>query len=101
MPLALSDLCEFRGFLLRILALAAPVGWIEAQQTWIVDDTQPAALVTIQSAIDVAQPGDLVLVEAGSYPPFTLSKPLRIVAVGKGSVHVGAGSFVPTRCCTA
>ncbi len=48
-----------------ILAMISTWGFT---RTWIVDDNGPADFVTIQAAINAAQPGDLIEVRAGSYP---------------------------------
>ena len=53
-----------------------------AQSTWVVDGlSRPGTQFTdIQSALQAAAPGDLVLVRAGAnYAGFTLNQPLRII----------------------
>ncbi|TAJ18452.1 MAG: hypothetical protein EPO68_07830 [Planctomycetota bacterium] len=44
----------------------------------------------IQHAINAAQPGDTILVQAGSYSRIALTKPLRLIGAGSGQVVVGA-----------
>ncbi|MEM7305792.1 MAG: hypothetical protein AAF682_03945 [Planctomycetota bacterium] len=44
----------------------------------------------IQSAVDAAQPGDVILVQPGSYAKVTVDKPLRILGDGSGPVVIGA-----------
>ena len=43
----------------------------------------------IQRAIDVAMPGDVLLVRPGIYEGFTLDKPLQIIGAGQDDVIVG------------
>ncbi len=50
-----------------------------AGQTFTVDDNGPADFQTIQSAIDAAQDGDIVLIEPGEYEAFHLDKPLSLL----------------------
>jgi hypothetical protein len=73
---------------LAAAALALPLAAGDALR---VGPGQPFA--TIQSAIDAAAPGDLVLVEPGSYPRFTVAaKELAILAAGASfSVTPAAG----------
>ncbi|MEM7206035.1 MAG: hypothetical protein AAF628_37615 [Planctomycetota bacterium] len=58
---------------LMALAMALP-----AQQTLVVSPSGP--FTEIVAAINTAKPGDTILVRAGQYQNFTVSKPLRILA---------------------
>lgn len=61
-----------------LVLLALPT---TAQQTWTVDDDQPADFVEIQDAIDFASDGDTVLVSPGVYDQFLIDgKGLTIVS---------------------
>jgi hypothetical protein len=60
--------------------------------TLTVDDDGPAQFQQIADAIQAAQPGDLVLVEDGTYSPFALDKALTIL--GHGGAHVTGLSTV-------
>jgi len=51
-----------------------------AASTWVVDDSGGADFTTIQAAVDAASPGDVLLVQAGSYAAFTLDRDLSILA---------------------
>ena len=56
--------------------------------------TMPGA---IQSAIDTANPGDLILVDAGSYSEVVIMwKPVRLQGVGASSVIINAAKY-PTQ----
>lgn len=46
------------------------------------------AFTDIQAAVDAAQPGDVILVEPGTYGAFAVTKPLRILGAGSGVVRV-------------
>jgi hypothetical protein len=49
---------------------------------------------SIQAAIDAAQPGDLVLIDAGTYNELVVMwKPVRLQGVGAGSVLINAAKF--------
>lgn len=65
---------------------------LAAQTVHRVGASQPFA--TIQDAIDAAAPGDIVAVDAGTYPAFTLNKGLTIRAEPTGAV-VQAGTGTP------
>jgi len=55
---------------------------------------QPGNYSTIQAAVDAAVDGDIVLVEDGTYPPFTIEdKGLAIFALSNGKVTVGGMSY--------
>ena len=54
-----------------------------------------AAFSDIQAAIDAAQPGDVVVVLAGSYGPFQLAKPLHVIGAGSALVDVQAAPNAP------
>lgn len=53
------------------------------QQVLVVDPTNPGAFSALQPAIDAAQPGDTVLVRAGTYGEATVSKALALLADGE------------------
>jgi hypothetical protein len=81
--------------LLVSLALAVP-----AAQTWTVDDDGPADFAEISDAIENVAPGDVLLVEPGTYASFLLEEPLTILgrAGGErphvlGDVRIIAESF--------
>lgn len=60
--------------------------------TLTVDDDGPAQFQQIADAIQAAQPGDVLLVEDGTYAPFALTKALTIL--GHGGAHVTGHSTV-------
>lgn len=64
--------------LFRWLACALPVG-LAAQSVHLVG---PGGFATIQAAVDAAAPDDIVHVQAGTYFSFTVTKSLRIRALG-------------------
>jgi hypothetical protein len=80
---------------LRSVAAAACLASSAAADTIVVSsDGAPGSDYTnIQSAINAAQPGDLILIHPGSYTPFTLFKPLTLLASAPG-VEVSGTSFV-------
>jgi hypothetical protein len=49
-----------------------------------VDDDQPASFASITAAIAASQPGDVLIVEPGTYGPFTLSHSLTILGRAGG-----------------
>jgi hypothetical protein len=56
--------------------------------------TRVASGGSIQAAIDAAQPGDLILVDAGTYNELVVMwKPVRLQGVGAGSVLINAAKF--------
>ncbi|HEX6813489.1 MAG TPA: hypothetical protein VF384_17855 [Planctomycetota bacterium] len=54
----------------------------------------PGQLPTIQAAVDLAAPGDVVLVDAGVYPTFRVGKPLTITAVPSALVQIATKGAV-------
>ena len=70
------------ALLLALFAFAAPV---RSQVHTVGPPGSGADFTTIQAAIDAASPGDTVLVSAGSFPGFSLSKPLLVVGAGSGA----------------
>jgi len=54
--------------------------------TWTVGVTGDFA--DIQSAVDASAPGDSILVEAGTYAPFEIAKPLNVLGAGPDVVHI-------------
>lgn len=76
-----------------LLVLAAPAAPASPQTTWIVDryDGPGSNFTEVQPAIDVAAPGDTVLVRAGNYgnsslPSIDISKGLTLIAEGSVSL---------------
>lgn len=70
------------------LALAFLAPTLSAQSVLTVDDDGPADFADVQSAINVAASGDVVLVHPGDYPPFSIN--------GKGLVVHRATSVAPS-----
>lgn len=75
----------------RALAVGVALGLTtgaEAQTTWFVDDDGGPGVdfTDIQSAVFVAQPGDLIQVSAGVYPGFVVRKSLRILGESGANV---------------
>ncbi len=54
-----------------------------------------AAFSDVQPAIDAAQPGDTILVLAGSYGPANIAKPLQILGVGSNRVTLTGPDTAP------
>ena len=71
----------FRSFGPLFLACASFVTAAQAN-TIVVDVYGGGSYTDIQSAVDAAQPGDVVLVMAGYYSGFTLAKPISVIGVG-------------------
>jgi hypothetical protein len=60
--------------------------------------TRVSAGASIQAAIDTAQPGDLILVDAGTYDELVVMwKPVRLQGVGAASVIINAAKFPNSR----
>jgi VCBS repeat-containing protein len=58
------------------------------------DPTRVPSGSSIQAAIDAARPGDLILVDAGTYNELVVMwKPVRLQGVGAGSVMINAAKF--------
>src|SRR5262245_60159975 len=79
--------------LLSCVVLAAS---LSAQTTWIVDASNGpgTSFTSIQSAVDAAAAGDVILVRTGTYAGFSVSKGVRIL--GTPSFTVGSSlSFTP------
>ena len=79
-----------------VLALLA----VPAASTWTVDDDGPADFTQITDAVEAAAPGDVLLVEPGTYSAFALTRRLTILgrAAGhrphvEGVTHVTASGF--------
>jgi hypothetical protein len=54
----------------------------------------PAAYPTIQAAVDAATPGDLILIDAGTYNELVIMwKPVRLQGVGAASVIINAAKY--------
>ena len=73
---------SFHRPLIGLLLLTAPA---TAQVTWTVGGPN-GQFATIQEALDVAGPEDLVDVQNGTYPAFTMSSPTRLM--GRAGVQV-------------
>lgn len=55
-----------------------------------------APFTTIQSAVDAAAPGDTILISAGSYTRFRVTKPLTILGSGLEQTIVSSGGSLAT-----
>ena len=66
-----------------------------AQQVWSVDPAGTGSFSTIQEAIDAVAPGDLILVESGTYGGFRIAgKPIQVrAAAGAEVVVTGVASI--------
>ncbi|MCK5941272.1 MAG: hypothetical protein KAI24_04810 [Planctomycetes bacterium] len=62
-----------------------------AQATWLVG---PAGLPDIQTAVDVAAPGDEIVIQPGTYAPFWLDKAVVMRAQQPGTVVVTASGLI-------
>lgn len=60
--------------------------------TWTVGPT--GDFTEIQPAVDAAAPGDSILVEAGTYAPFEIAKPLNVLGAGAESVMIAGVNTV-------
>lgn len=66
-----------------VFSLVAALATSAAADVHIVDDDGGAAFSDIQSAVDAAAPGDIVLVRAGTYAGFVIdAKPLSVAGLG-------------------
>lgn len=74
---------------LRCVVLLAIAGTSPAQAVLLV----PSVFPTIAAAIGAAQPGDVVLVATGTYPPFVCDKAITIEAVPQATVLVKNASL--------
>lgn len=74
---------------LSFLVLALPAS---AGTTWIVDDDGPADFADLPQAVAGVAPGDTLIVLAGTYSNFELSKPLSIL--GLPGAQVGGGKVL-------
>ncbi|MFL9988588.1 Ig-like domain-containing protein [Paraburkholderia sediminicola] len=81
-------------------ALASrPPKIVVPQNTYAYDPSSPSSVDTayphpVQDAIDAALPGDLIILDAGSYPELvTMWKPVRLQGVGAASVVINATKF--------
>ena len=73
--------------LLSVISLLLVLGTVQSQTVLTVRqgyDNGVDLFSDVQSAIDVAQGGDLIEIYPGSYPGFVVNKPLRIVGTGYG-----------------
>lgn len=68
-----------RPFLFLVLFAGPLAATAVAQKTWIVDANGGGQFLAIQPAIDAAQPGDVVLVRAGTYDSFIVGKGIAVV----------------------
>ena len=70
---------------------------VTASSLYLTDPTAPEALSyaqPVQNAIDAAKPGDLIILEQGSYPELVVMwKPVRLQGVGAASVTINATKF--------
>ena len=86
-----------RPFLAFAFLLGVAIGIAPAQRVWVVA-TQPGPGVDftdIQSAVNAAADGDLVLVHAGTYPGFTIrQKSLVVEGDGPGAVSLSTSATV-------
>ncbi len=73
---------------IRALALTLLLPLAHADVLTVGPSGSGADFEQIQDAIGAAQPGDTILVEAGNYNAFVLTKPLRILGAGKDVVGV-------------
>lgn len=66
----------------RLAVLAALLGPVAAQHTWVVDPAGNGAFVDLQTAINAAAPGDTLLVRAGSYGTVVVDRSLQLLGDG-------------------
>jgi hypothetical protein len=71
--------------------LLLPLALVNLAQAGVTTVGPTGTFPDIQPAIDAAQPGDVLLVEPGSYSPFVLSKALRIYAAPGATIDLHPG----------
>jgi nitrous oxidase accessory protein len=86
--------CGFALLCLLRLALVNPAaGQAAGETTWVVSPQGP--LTTIQQALELAAPGDTILVKAGAYAgPLVVDKSVRLVGEGRPVIDGGGVGMV-------
>ena len=74
------------------LALILTLTRAAESATWVVAGDGSGDFLDVQSAVDAASSGDLILVKPGSYEGFEVDKALRIVGSGVGKTVISQGS---------
>jgi hypothetical protein len=75
--------------ILSRIAAVALVASVANGSTWIVDAAGGGQFTDIQTAILASQPGDVLLVQPGTYAPFALDRGLTLI--GYGACNVSGG----------